>query len=451
MKVIEIPLSSIYIGSRYRKDFGNVDNLAHSIRENGLITPIAVGLSEKVEEKLRPPDPSIHPFTLLAGHRRFMAIEKVLKWPTIPVRLYETEIKELDYRAIEAAENLDRKQMSYAEEVSILKRINALQLQTYGPKIAKSQGAVGWSNADTARMFDRSEASVSLDLKLADAIERYPELKLDKCKNKSEAHKRLKNMAKAITTNTRAEEYTKAFVDDELFNRLSKSYIIANCLDIIKQLPSSSIDFIEIDPPYAIDLNKLKRDNPYYSYNEISFKDYVKVMKPLLKECYRVLKNDKWLICWFAPDPWFSTVLYWLRSAGFKVRGLPCEWTKPNGQSMQPESHPASCYEMFFYAAKGSPKLHKPGRNNLFEFKPVTPTEKFHPTQRPLSLMIEIYKTFCPPNINGFIPFLGSGVGILAGHLAKMSMFGTDLAKDYKDGFTVALKEFLEEQLKGEN
>jgi ParB-like chromosome segregation protein Spo0J len=42
MKQLEIALTDIEVGERFRKDYGNITELAMSIKKEGLIQPIAV-------------------------------------------------------------------------------------------------------------------------------------------------------------------------------------------------------------------------------------------------------------------------------------------------------------------------------------------------------------------------------------------------------------------------
>jgi len=115
-------------------------------------------------------------------------------------------------------------------------------------------------------------------------------------------------------------------------------------------------------------------------------------------------------------------------------------WVKPGaGQNMNPQTRLANSYEMFFYAWKGQPVLNKAGRSNVFNYSPVPPQQKTHPTERPLDMMKDIYETFCFPGSRVLIPFLGSGVGILAAHELGMAPVGFELSKNYKDSFLVKI------------
>lgn len=96
------PLSQISVGTRHRRDMGDIDGLAASIAEIGLLHPVVI----------RPDG------RLIAGERRLKAAEK-LGWPTIPVR-------EIDIASVmrgELAENADRKPFLPSEQVAIMEAI----------------------------------------------------------------------------------------------------------------------------------------------------------------------------------------------------------------------------------------------------------------------------------------------------------------------------------------
>lgn len=77
-------INSIKIGKRFRKDLGDIDALARSINEIGLLHPIVIT-----------PDGE-----LLAGQRRLEACKK-LGWGEVPVRIIET--KEFHEKMIDQA------------------------------------------------------------------------------------------------------------------------------------------------------------------------------------------------------------------------------------------------------------------------------------------------------------------------------------------------------------
>jgi DNA modification methylase len=227
-------------------------------------------------------------------------------------------------------------------------------------------------------------------------------------------------------------------------NRIAQSYLIGDCSDMLTRLPANFADFVEIDPPYAIDLNNAKRGGTdgYDHYNEIDRAIYLDFMQKVLAESFRVLKNDGWLVLWFGPEPWFEPLYQLLIQTGFSCKRIPAVWVKPTGQTQSPNNHLANCYEMFFYARKSADAaLHMPGRSNVFAFPPVSPNYKRHPTERPAELIQALLDTFTIENCQVVVPFAGSGRTMLEAWKMKRQAVGYDLSEDYRNGFLEALSQ----------
>ena len=232
--------------------------------------------------------------------------------------------------------------------------------------------------------------------------------------------------------------------ENSKLNQLAKCYILKDFFEGVKQIPDNIMHLVEIDPPYAIDLNAIKKTDgesiyQQCEYNEIDKYDYQEFIYRTFRECYRVMTEHSWLICWFAPEPHFEMIYSELIKAGFDTTRMCGIWNKGYGQSKRPEIHLANSYEMFFYAWKGRPALNKSGRSNVFTFSPVPPQQKTHPTERPVEMMKEIYDTFCFTGSRILIPFLGSGSGLIAADQLGMSPVGFELSKGYRDSFLVKL------------
>jgi len=237
---------------------------------------------------------------------------------------------------------------------------------------------------------------------------------------------------------------------DVNFKKLSDRFIVKDFFEGVKKIPDGIIHLVEIDPPYAIELSKMKKkegESKYIldNYNEMPADKYRELMPRLFAECHRVMTEHSWLVCWFAPQPWFEEIYLWLRGAGFGTTRMCGIWTKGvPGQSMNPTTRLANSYEMFFYAWKGQPALNKAGRGNQFHFSPVPSQQKTHPTEKPIELMEELYDTFAFTGSRVLIPFLGSGNGLIAAHRLGMEGAGFELSKAYKDSFLVRAHKLFE-------
>ena len=108
-KITELNISDIQINDRFRKDFGNLEELAHSIKEVGLLQPIGVTPDNR----------------LIFGERRLRAYRDVLGRTTIPVRIIDVD----SMLHGQYAENECRKNFTISERIAI---VNALRSYSHG-------------------------------------------------------------------------------------------------------------------------------------------------------------------------------------------------------------------------------------------------------------------------------------------------------------------------------
>jgi DNA modification methylase len=429
-RVAMIPLKSITISDRTRQEMGDLDGLEFSLKESGLIQPLAVrDLGDGI-------------YRLLAGERRYTVLERN-GVEEVPVRIYNGDLSELEMKVIEKSENFYRKDMEYYEFDKLTLEIHQMQQELLGVK-APGPGQTGWGTRDTAEMLGyASPATVTEAVKRAQAREAFPEL-FENCKTASDASKVLKKVDEAMVKQAIAQKLESQRTDSNLL-QLSKCFIIRDFFDGVREIPDGAFHLVEIDPPYAINLTEQKKkdgESQYQleNYNEVDQHTYAAFLSKTFQECYRVMATHSWLICWFAPEPHFNSVYELIKGTGFGVTRMCGVWTKSgSGQNMNPTIRLSNNYEMFFYAWKGNPALNKAGRSNVFQFPQVPPHSKIHPTERPIELMHELYDTFTFAGSRILIPFLGSGNGLIAANQLGMSGVGFELSKAYKDSFLVRL------------
>jgi site-specific DNA-methyltransferase (adenine-specific) len=448
--------SDIDFGARARENYGDMAEIVADVKERGIITPITVVAKEPLSaeelDTLEASDPE-KPYLLLAGGRRTKASLEV-GLEKMPAQIYYHVLSELELRITELHENIIRKNFDFREEVDAKARIHELLVGRYGEKMSTAIDAPGVSLRDTAAIIGVSPAVMSQDVRLSKAMRENPDIA--KASTKTEALKMYDQMVKKEAMAMLAErQKRKKVVSDEAAERklIVQSYMIGNFFEGVKKVKDKTVNLVEIDPPYAIDLTNVKKDGQTDDYNEIDPAFYEGFMREAFNEAYRCLTDHGWLLCWFGPDPWFNDIYQWIVEAGkpegmevedwtrsnrgFKLRRMPAVWTKRSGQTQQPAYNLANATEYFFYARKGDPGINRQGRINVFEYAPVSSKLKDHPTERPIEMMEDIYTTFTRENATIMIPFLGSGNGILAAANRNMTAFGWDLSKAYQDSFSV--------------
>lgn len=119
----EMNITDIRIGERARKDLGDIDELAESIKRHGLIHP-----------------PALQPDgTLIAGYRRILACEK-LGMTAIPVRIIAVD----DLLAAERDEQLIRKAFTPSEAVAVARALE-WRLHAVGRELKSAASKRRWA------------------------------------------------------------------------------------------------------------------------------------------------------------------------------------------------------------------------------------------------------------------------------------------------------------------
>ena len=437
----KIPIHRILVGERFRKDFGDITELKIDIKDNGLISPIAVNdITGEGKE-----------YQLLAGERRLRACLD-LGWTEMPVNIYVGKLDPMQVRLIELSENIKRKDLTPYEVISIRAEIHKLRLAIYGEKTSTSADAEGTSIRDTAKVLGVHQSHLSRDLQLAELVELMPELKT--AKTRDEIVKAVDRAEKIFTEKRAIDRFADAKEKEgagDTAARLYNAYHVGDFFEFTRDIASNIIDLCEVDPPYGIDLVDKKKTTDSLKtstaeYTDVPAEEYQAFVERTLATCYRLLKADGWLILWYPIEPWGEMIYQTAIKVGFAGRRMPGIWVKGTGQTMSPYVHLASAAEYFFYFRKGTAAIYKPGHTNLFTHPPVPPQHKIHPTERPIPLIVEILTTFLAPGGRVLVPFLGSGNTILAAEQSSMVAFGTDLREEYRNSFAAKLVTTIKEE-----
>lgn len=175
MEIIKV--SDINTGDRLRKDYGDISDLAKSIKEFGIIQPIVL---------TRDVGGTVH---LVAGGRRLTAIKSlgILELEHAIGFVWSFELQkpienfELKKRSIEMEENLKRKDLSWTEQVLGKQKLLALMQEIHGQPIVgrpsasdKASSSPGFGVNKLAAMLGESNAQTSLDLEMAALVTKFP-------------------------------------------------------------------------------------------------------------------------------------------------------------------------------------------------------------------------------------------------------------------------------------
>lgn len=437
---MNIPINKIIVEDRFRKELSSkasnegqqtdIVDLALSIKMQGLINPITV--KENNDGTYR----------LLAGGRRLEAV-KTLQWVDIPATVYPVELSEVQQLEVELMENLARKDLTWQEEIALKKHINDIKLGQLGYKTRSNPN--GHTQEKTAQLLGESPATVSQDIQLAEMLEQFPEIG-NVANSKKEAAKFLDSMVKKYQRKKAADAVQAKTADTPVAKqrrKLCDSFIVADFFEAIKKYEDGTFHLINLDPPWGIDLDEIKKESMVTkkvedkAYKEVKT-NYLKWLEPVLRECYRVAKANSWLLLWYDIKI-HSDIVSLCKHVGWEVGlDIPAIWIKHSGQTQAQHRYLGRSWEPFLYIRKGRVELVKQGRLDVFDYAGVP--QKRHRAEKPIEMMEDIISTFANIGNNILDPFLGSGNTILAANNHGCECVGFDLGQENKDGFVLKVE-----------
>ena len=214
-----------------------------------------------------------------------------------------------------------------------------------------------------------------------------------------------------------------------------------DCLELIKQVPSNSVDLILIDPPYEISRptnfqsgEETGRDTDRFRIS-MDFGEWDKNftgLEVVIKEGYRILRKGGTMICFY--DLWkIETLKNLYDSNKFKqVRFI--EWMKTNPVPINSKiNYLTNAREVAVSAIKGSkPTFNSSYDNGLYSYPICAGKERtIHPTQKPLSLITDLVLKHSNEGDTVLDCFMGSGTTGVACKNTNREFIGMELDEKY--------------------
>jgi adenine-specific DNA-methyltransferase len=190
-----------------------------------------------------------------------------------------------------------------------------------------------------------------------------------------------------------------------------------DCIETMREMPAKSVDFVLTDPPYLVNY----RDRDGRTIQNDADDTW---LKPAMAEAYRVLKQNRVAIMfygWTKIDMFFDA---W-KDAGFQ----------PVGHIVFRKSYSSKSrflryqHEMAFLLAKGRPPLPKQPLGDVMEM-PFS-GNKLHPTQKPVTALAPLVRSFTLPGELVLDPFAGSGSSCVAALLTGRNYIGIEMDDAY--------------------
>ena len=219
----------------------------------------------------------------------------------------------------------------------------------------------------------------------------------------------------------------------------SNRLIHGDCIEVMRGMLANSVDFVLSDPPYLVNY----RDRDGRSIQNDSDAAW---LKPAMAEAYRVLKQDRLMLCfygWTKVDEFFAA---W-KNAGFRPVGH-LVFRKAYSSKRRFLSYQ---HEQAFLLAKGRPPLPKQPVGDVIDM-PYS-GNKLHPTQKPVAALAQLIRSFTLPEELVLDPFAGSASTCAAALLTGRRYIGIELDSNYFEQGTLRLERVrqrvAEKQLSG--
>jgi DNA modification methylase len=186
-----------------------------------------------------------------------------------------------------------------------------------------------------------------------------------------------------------------------------------DCVEVMRQMPSASVDFILTDPPYITRY----RDR---SGRTVINDDNSQWLEPTFRQMYRLLKHGSFCVSFYG---WNNADLFinaW-RAAGFRIVGHIVFRKKYTSSTRFLRYQ----HEQAYLLAKG---YVQPPASPLPDVIDWTYTgNRLHPTQKPVGVLQPLIETFSQPGSLVLDPFCGSGSTLVAASRSNRRFIGIEL------------------------
>lgn len=223
-------------------------------------------------------------------------------------------------------------------------------------------------------------------------------------------------------------------------SKVEISLVNMSCFDMLKKLKSNSVDLFLIDPPYEVsrktnfqsgdakgtDVDRFRVSMDFGNW-DFDFKG----LDIVISEAYRVLRKGGTLICFY--DLWkLTTLKEYFDKAKFKqIRFI--EWIKTNPVPLNSKTnYLTNAREIAVLGVKGGkPTFNSEYDNGIYKYPICHDKGRFHPTQKPLSLIEDLISKHSNKGDVVVDCFSGSGTTAVAAYNQERNFIGCELSNEY--------------------
>lgn len=436
-------LEDIVVEGRIREELHDVEKLAESIRDNGLLQPILVEWSKtEGHYYLRNGGRRYTAYTLLASNKVPNANPDEYKH--IPVRVFD-EMSAHQRIKIELEENLRREGMTWIEKVKGIVKYHK------AAKRAALLDGEKWSQQETGDLLNLDQASVSVAFTVyeqiqagnqkvieaestAEALKVIASSKLDEAQAEQMRRINLKRTASSQVQSTATSMDTQGqvtplarispsiistagaktpetVVDKIQFTKeqIADFYHQGDCLELLPRLAAQqTINHIICDPPYGIDMDNLVMEGVERIADTHTVEGNLALLPAFLEVAFKTIANDGFLCMWYDLDH-HEKIHSWATKIGWRVQRWPLVWCKTTPcRNSQAQYNITKSTEVCYFMRRSEESILKSKQSRNYILAPSVATND-HPFVKPSELWEYLISSVSSSGQTVLDPFAGNG------------------------------------------
>lgn len=403
MLVKQVKIADIIISEdRQRKDLGDLEALAQSIEDNGLINPI-----------------TINGMTLIAGERRLRACQ-LLEWSEIPAH-QQTDLDRMQTERIELEENTRRKDLSWQEHADAVARYHKI-LQATNPE---------WTQVETAEALNISSTQVgkaiAVDLALKEG-----DTRIASATSVNQGYNIVRRREKRSADN----ELAQLFEEDapETAEHLEIPILREDFATWAPNYSGPPFSFIHCDFPYGIEHTDSDQGSgdQWQSYGDDSPELYFSLIHSLVTNLDRLLYSSGHVMFWYSMKHHQETAELF-EGAGLKVASpFPLIWHKTDNKGILADAkrRPRHIYETALMLSRGDRHVVEA----IADCYGAPSQKQYHQSEKPVPVLSHFFRMFIDGGSEILDPTCGSGSSLVAADAMGASrILGLDIEQDNVD------------------
>lgn len=202
----------------------------------------------------------------------------------------------------------------------------------------------------------------------------------------------------------------------------TNTVITGDCLTVLREMESESVDMVITDPPYGIDYQGPGRRFAKIANDKAPFIWWI-------YDAARVLKPDGGVLCFSRWDVQ-QVFIDALTLAGLAVRSAVI-WDRQLHGMGDTRTMFAPQYDTILWAIKGKYRFPNGRPKDVMRYRKVVASELLHPNEKLLDLMRALAEATTKPGDLILDPFAGSGSTLTAAAELGRDYIGIELNPDY--------------------